>query len=307
MPGRDLMIDVSLIIVNWNTSKLLFDCLNSVYKTGSSFAIELIVVDNGSTDDSVEMVAKCFPQVRLIKNNRNMGFARANNQALSISRGRYFLLLNSDTIMLPGCIDKLVDIADRHSELGIVGPRVLNMDGSVQVSWGSFPSILSELMGGYFRTRHVVVNVQEAFDVDWVLGACMLVRSKTVADVGKLDDDYFFYSEEIDWCYRIKKRNWKIWYITNAEIYHLGGGSTQMGSLAHLVRLYRGKLLFFQKHHGRFRTTLLRFGLALANAVGVFRRVLILNWLYRSGAFRRIIDQSKLVWCLIRNQYPKVD
>lgn len=301
------MIDVSIIIVNWNTCGLLLQCLDSIYDARPKCKVEVIVIDNGSTDGSIHLVAERFPKVALVQNEQNLGFARANNQALSISHGRYFLLLNSDTVMLPGCIDMLVEVADQHPKLGIVAPRVLNMDGSLQISWGGFPSFLSEVTGRYFRTRHIVANVPYAYDVDWVLGACMLVRSKTVADVGKLDDDYFFYSEEIDWCYRIKKRNWKIWYITNAEIYHLGGGSTQSGSLTQLVRLYRGKLLFFQKHHGDFKTTLLRFGLALANTVGIARRVLVLGWIYQSSASQRIIDQSKLVWCLLRNQYPKVD
>lgn len=221
--------------------------------------------------------------------------------------GRYYLLLNSDTIVLPGSVDKLVEIADSHPELGVVGPKLLNMDGTIQKSWGSFPSVFSELIGKNFRFRHAIANIPHAYEVDWILGACMLVRSKTVEDVGKLDDDYFFYSEEIDWCFRIKKGAWKVWYVANAEIYHLGGGSTSHGSLVQLVRLYRGKLLYFQKHHGSFETTLLRFGLALGNMLGIIRRVIFLNWMHRDAAFQRIKNQSRLVWCLLRNQYPKVD
>lgn len=301
------MVDVSIIIVNWNTSELLLHCLDSIYNAKPSCAVEIIVVDNGSTDDSVPMLVERFPEVILIKNDQNLGFARANNQGLTSGHGRYFMLLNSDTIVLPGSIDKLVEIADRHQELGIVGPKILNMDGTIQKSWGSFPSFLSELVGRSFRIRHAVENVPQAYEVDWVLGACMLVRSTTVVDVGQFDDDYFFYSEEIDWCFRIKKRNWKIWYVTSAEIYHLGGGSTNHGSLVQLVRLYRGKLLYFQKHHGKFKATLLRYGLAFGNSLGVIRRLIFLNWLYRKAAYQRIVSQSKLVWCLLRNQYPETD
>jgi GT2 family glycosyltransferase len=301
------MVDASVIIVNWNTSGILFQCLDSLYKAGTTRTMEVIVVDNGSTDDSVDMVEKCFPEVIVLKNNQNVGFARANNQAISISKGRYFLLLNSDTIMLPGCIDVLVDVADRYPEVGVVGPRVLYMDKSVQISWGAFPSLLSELVGRYFKTQRAVANVPHAYDVDWVLGACMLVRAETVKSAGPLDEDFFFYSEEVDWCYRIKERNWKVWYITNAEIFHLGGGSTHSGTLVQLVRLYRGKLLYFQKHHGSFKTTLLRLGLALANTLGILRRVMLFSWIYRNAAYQRIITQSKLVWCLLRNQYPKLD
>ena len=301
------MVDVSIIIVNWNTSGLLLQCLDSIHRARPSCAVEVIVVDNGSSDDSVPMLLERFPDVLLIRNEQNLGFARANNQGLSSGRGRYFLLLNSDTIVLPGSIDKLVEVADYHKELGVVGPKLLNMDGTIQNSWGSFPSFLSELVGRSFRFRHAVEDVPQAFEVDWVLGACMLVRSTTIADVGQLDDEYFFYSEEIDWCFRIKKRKWKIWYVTSAEIYHLGGGSTNHGSLIQLVRLYRGKLLYFQKHHGNFETTMLRYGLAFGNSLGVIRRVMILSWLYRNAAYQRIVSQSKLVWCLLRNQYPELD
>lgn len=307
MFGRDWMIDVSIVIVNWNTWELLSQCLDSIRNANSHYALQVIVVDNGSVDDSVSMVQKQFPEVSLIKNDCNVGFARANNQGLTTGNGRYFLLLNSDTIVRPGSIDRLVETADKFPDLGVVGPQLLNMDDTIQKSWGSFPSLFSELIGKNFRVRHAVAKVPYAYEVDWVLGACMLVRSKTVADVGKLDDDFFFYSEEIDWCFRIRKRNWKIWHITDAQIYHLGGGSTEIGSLAQLVRLYRGKLIYFQKHHGSFKTTLLRLGLAFGNAFGIVRRILILKWVYQRAAHQRILNQSKLVWCLLWNRYPKVD
>jgi GT2 family glycosyltransferase len=135
----------------------------------------------------------------------------------------------------------------------------------------------------------------------------MLVRRETVQDVGHMDEDYFFYSEETDWCFRIKKKNWKIWYITSAEIYHLAGGSTKRGSMIHLVRLYQGKLLYFKKNHGSLASTFLRCGLAIANALGVLRRVFFMNWLTRDASFERIANQSRLVWYLLRNQYPKTN
>lgn len=301
------MIDVSIVIVNWNTSELLFQCLDSIRNAISKYAIQVIVVDNGSVDDSITMVRKYFPEVTLIENDCNMGFAQANNQGLAMGDGRYFMLLNSDTIVLPGSIQKLVETADNHPDLGVVGPQLLNMDGSIQKSWGSFPNLFSELIGKSIRIRRAVATVPHAYEVDWVLGACMLVRSKTVIDVGQLDSDFFFYSEEIDWCFRIKKQGWKIWYITGFPIYHLGGGSTESGSLTQLVRLYRGKLIYFQKHHGHLKATLLRFGLAFGNVLGIIRRLLIPNWIYRRAAFWRIVNQSKLVWCLIWNRYPDVN
>jgi N-acetylglucosaminyl-diphospho-decaprenol L-rhamnosyltransferase len=300
-------MDLSIIIVSWNTSGLLHECLNSIYDTNSHFSFEVIVVDNGSGDDSVSMVEECFPSVILLKNGKNLGFACANNQGLDIGLGRYFLLLNSDTIVLPGAIDALVEAANQHLDVGVLGPKLLNMNGTLQKSWSSFPSFLSELVGRNFRIRRPVPDVPNMYDVDWIMGACMLVRADTIQDVGKMDEDYFFYSEETDWCFRIKKKNWKVWYLASAEIYHRGGGSTDRGSTAQLVRLYQGKLLYFQKNHGSLVTTLLRLGLALSNGLGILRRLILINWLDREASFQRVVNQSKLVWYLLINQYPKTN
>lgn len=305
-PNKVQQMDVSIIIVSWNTSALLCQCLESLYKTGSRYAFEVIVVDNGSSDDSVSLVEKKYPEVILIKNDHNVGFASANNQGLAIGTGRYFLLLNSDTIVLPGAIDCLIEIADSNPTVGMVGPKLLNMDGSLQVSWSNFPSILSELLGGTYRTRKPVPHVPNTFEVDWIMGACMLVRSEVIQDVGRMDEDYFFYSEETDWCFRIKKKSWRIWYTTSGEIYHLGGGSARRGTTIQLVRLYHAKILYFKKNHGNFSSTLLRYGLVLANAFGVVRRVIFLNWRKREASWERISNQSKLVWYLLKNQYPNI-
>jgi GT2 family glycosyltransferase len=201
----------------------------------------------------------------------------------------------------------LVDIADCQPAAGVLGPKLLNMDGTLQKSWSSFPSFLSEMVGQNFRIRKPVSNLSNTYDVDWIMGACMLVKSEVIQDVGKMDEDYFFYSEETDWCYRIKKKGWKVWYNTDAQIYHLGGGSSKRGSVIQLVRLYQGKLLYFRKNHGELSSTLLRYGLAFGNALGVLRRVIFLNWFDRQSSFERIANQSKLVWCLLRNQYPKTN
>lgn len=299
-------MDLTIIIVSWNTSGLLSQCLSSIYETGSRFAFEVIVVDNGSTDDSVSMMGERFPAVKVICNQRNLGFASANNQGLEIGKGRYFMLLNSDTIVLPGALDALIEMADQNPCVGVLGPKLLNMDGSLQKSWASFPSFLSEVLGQNFRSRTPVPQLSNTFEVDWIMGACMLVRSEVVQNVGKLDADYFFYSEETDWCFRIKKQNWKIWYTTDTAIYHLGGGSTRRGSVIHLVRLYQAKLLYFKKNHGNLASTLLRFGLAVSNLVGVLRRLIFINWRDREASLERIANQSKLVWYLLRNQYPEV-
>jgi GT2 family glycosyltransferase len=298
------MLDVSIIIVNWNTAGLLIQCLDSINKTPPLHSFEIIVVDNASQDESVLLVSQRFPDVTLIVNDDNQGFARANNQGMSAVHGRYLLLLNSDTIVLPGALDRLIQVADSNPQLGVVGPKLLNLDGTLQESWASFPSIFSELTGKNIRNRTPIPDTPNAYEVDWIGGACMLVRCRTVEEVGKLDDGFFFYSEELDWCYRIRKKNWKIWYVTDAEIYHLGGGSASRASFIQLLRLYQSKLRYFSKHHGNLKRNMLRYGLAFGNALGVLRRLVLFNWRDRGVAWQRIVNQTKLVWCLLWDQYP---
>ena len=300
------MMDLSIIIVNWNTSALLLQCLNSIYNSNPRCSFEIIVVDNGSRDDSISMIETHFQSVIILKNDRNQGFARANNQGLSIAQGRYFMLLNSDTIVLPGAIDKLIETSDRNPELGVVGPQILNMDGTVQKSWASFPSFFSELIGQNLRRRTPVISFPHAYEVDWITGACMLVRARTVSEVGMLDDGYFMYSEETDWCLRIKKKGWKIWYFADAEIYHLGGGSAKRTSLLQLSLLYQNKIRYFDKFYGTTQATLLRYGLAVAYFLGLLRRILLFNWRDRREYLDRLQVQSKLIWCLLLNKYPEV-
>lgn len=301
------MIDLSIIIVNWNTSGLLLQCLNSIYDSGSHSVFEIIVVDNGSSDDSVSLVEKHFPGVILIQNNQNLGFAKANNHGISKAGGRYYLLLNSDTIVLPGTLDELVHVADHYPDVGVISPKVLNMDDSLQESWASFPTFWSELIGRNFRHRRSVKYLPSAYDVDWITGACMLVRSETVRTVGAMDEDYFMYSEEADWCFRIKKTGWKIWYLSNAVIYHLGGGSAKRSSLTQLVLLYQSKLLFFRKHYGVAQAIMLRYGLVLTNTFGLIRRTIFLFGKDRKMVQQRLTIQSKLIWYLLLNRNPAMN
>jgi len=299
-------MDLSIIIVNWNTSDLLRQCLNSIYGNSPLDAFEIIVVDNGSRDGSLAMLEENFPSVILIRNDQNQGFARANNQGLSIAKGRYLMLLNSDTIVLPQGLDKLIQTAEAHVEVGVVGPQILNMDGSIQKSWASFPSFFSELIGINVRRRNPVTTLPRVYDVDWITGACMLVRARTVAEVGMLDDGYFMYSEETDWCFRIKKQDWKIWYLSDAEIYHLGGGSAKRSSLLQLSLLYQNKIRYFNKFYGPTQATLLRYGLAAAYFIGLIRRILFFIRRDREEYLDRIRVQSRLIWCLLQNEYPEV-
>jgi GT2 family glycosyltransferase len=299
-----MMTDLSILVVNWNTRDLLSQCLQSIYDTTHTLAYRIIVVDNASTDGSQAMVRQRFPQVCLVENDQNVGFARANNQALAVSRGRYSLLLNSDTVVLPHAMEKMVQFADAHPDAGIVGCRLLNEDGSLQKSWASFPTLWSEVLGRNFRIRRLVERNPLVYEVDWVGGACMLVRPGAVDEVGLLDVSFFMYSEETDWCFRMRQRGWKVYYLADAEIVHLGGGSASRRNVAQLVRLYENKIRFFYKHYGAWQAEWLRYGLLAANALGMARRALA--WpLYvqeRSEIRHRLAAQWRLIRHISRGQ-----
>jgi len=253
------MLDVSIVIVNWNTRDLLQQCLRAIVETAGRIEYEIIVIDNGSTDGSVEMVRDCFPSVRLIVNSTDVGFARANNQAIQVSRGQHVLLLNSDTIVRPRALKALVRFMNMHLEVGIVGGQLLNGDGTLQPSWAKFPTVWSELMGKNIRARRIYPTRDGslAYAVDWVGGACLLIRRAAFEQVGLLDEGFFMYSEEADWCFRVKQLGWAVCYCPEAQVVHLGGQSSQHARARMKAELYRSKLLFFYKHYGSGQALLL--------------------------------------------------
>ncbi len=264
------MTDLSIVIVNWNTRALLAQCLRSAYDTTGDLDFEVIVVDNGSADSSVEMVRRDFPQAQIIANSENAGFARANNQALTTSQGRYLLLLNSDAALLPGTLSHMVQFMDAQPATGIVGPQVLNPDGSFQSSYMDFPNLLSELLlmtklsrivyGRYFPS-HSPQQSQETRSVNWMQGACIMIRRETLDEIGGLDETFFMYSEEVDWCWRARQAGWAVYYLPEAKVLHWGGQSSSKAPVKRRSLVYKSKLLFLDKHYGP--TTALLFKWAL--------------------------------------------
>jgi hypothetical protein len=258
-------LDVSVIIVNWNTRDILRDCLRSVYEQTRDIRYEVIVVDNASSDGSAEMVREEFSQVILIENAENRGFAAANNQGMAIAHGRYVLLLNSDTIVLDGAIQKTLIFADQQTEMAVVGCQVWENENETQRTCFAFPSvknmcILHAGLRRMFPRSRLFGWIDYGWwdrttlmEVDVVSGMFMLVRREAIDQVGLMDEDYFVYAEETDWCFRFWKAGWRCVFTPNARIIHLDGGnkSTDQVSMKMFVQLQKSILIFHRKHHGR--------------------------------------------------------
>ena len=260
-------MDLSIIIVNWNTKNLLLQCLESVYQTIKRIEMEVFVVDNGSIDGSIAAAKGRFPEVKFIQNEINLGFARANNQALSLAKGRYLLLLNPDTQVKKGALERLISFMDAHPEAGGAGAQLLNSDGSRQNSIANFPSLATELLNkSLLRWLFPKAypgkerNYLEPIEVDSVIGACMVVKRDAIEPVGLLDEGYFLFLEETDWCYRMKRTGWKIYHVPQAEIYHFQGKGVEMEKKKARVEYYRSLYRFFKKNRGRWQWVILLIG-----------------------------------------------
>lgn len=256
-------MDISIIIVSWNTKDILRDCLDSVYAQTQGVDYEVIVIDNNSHDGSARMVADDFPEVILIENEDNRGFAAANNQGMQIAKGQYILLLNSDTIVLDGAIQKTLSFAGKNEKVAVIGCKILNKDMTLQPSCFMFPSILNLILSSlYFyklfprnkffaREKMGYWQRDDVRDVDVVTGCFMLVRRNAIDQVGLFDEDYFIYAEETDWCWRFKKAGWKNRFYPDAEIIHLGGQSSKIVRTDMILQIRKSLLLFFKKNYAK--------------------------------------------------------
>jgi hypothetical protein len=283
------MPDLSICIVTLNAREFLQNCLRSIYQqsiyspfTGvvsapespatqppasglSSLSFEIIIVDNGSTDQTAEMVRSEFPQATLIVNETNMGFTRPFNQALRLSKSQYMLVLNPDTIILPGALDELVNYMNTHPDVGICGPKVLNRDGTLQKAcrrgvsrpWAAisyfcglyklFPR--SKFFGGYLLNY---LDEDAICEVDGVSGSCMLIRREVSAQIGYFDEQFFAYQEDADYCFQAKKAGWKILYLPQSQIIHYGGqGGSRVQPYRSIYEWHRSYYLYYRKNLAR--------------------------------------------------------
>lgn len=259
-------VDLAVIVVNWNTRALLAECLQSVYDTVHDLGFEVLVVDNASSDGSAEMVRERFGSVRLIENDENLGFARANNQAMAQSQAEYLLLLNSDAVLLPGALDYLVAFMRENPDVGAVGPRLLNADGSTQPSCHPMLTPWREFWRLSFLDRVVPLaaypfSLQDGVfpkSVDVLKGACMLLRRAALQEVGLFDEGYFMYTEEMDLCLRLTQAGWPLYWAPAARVIHYGGQSTAQIPEEMYIELYRSKMRFHSKFGGRRRASYFR-------------------------------------------------
>ena len=249
------MADVSVVVVTYNALPWIERCLESVR------AYETIVVDHGSTDGTLELVRRRFPQVRLIEEG-NTGLGAGSNTGMRVASGDYFLLLNSDAWAVGDAVERLVAFAEEHPEAAVVGPKLLNPDGSLQRSVRGFPTLWrltteyfflrklapgSRALNAFYASRFPHDEVREA---EFLMGACLLVRREAADTVGLFDEDFFMFSEETDWCYRFRQAGWKVLFFPGAEIVHVGGATTSQNWGPMYREQLRGHLRFLAKHRG---------------------------------------------------------
>jgi GT2 family glycosyltransferase len=261
------VIDLSIVVVNWNVKELLRDCLQSLrVAAGQSpqLGIEIIVVDSASSDGSPQMVRDEFPQVRLIASDQNLGYAGGNNAGATVAAGRYLFLLNPDTVVQPTALAQLINFMDARPQVGAVGPKLLWPDGSVQSSRRRFPSLgslfwESTLLGQWFpRNRHIRRyhladrSPDETQQVDWVVGAAILIRREAWQQVGPIDEEFFMYFEETDWCRRAADGGWQLFYLPTAQVTHFEGKSSEQVVAARTLRFQKSKLRYARKYFGSF-------------------------------------------------------
>lgn len=262
-------MDLSIIVVNYQTYDLTKQTIESILRRDHPFSYEIFLVDNASCDGSLERLKEHFSNeikqgtIKFIENKKNMGFAHANNQAIKEADSRYVLLLNSDTVVLDDCLERCIDYMEKDSSIGVLGCKVLLPDGTLDKACRrSFPTVavsfcrmtgLSRIFPKnkrFGRYNLTYLDENETYEVECIVGAFMLVRSETIKDVGLLDERFFMYGEDIDWCYRMKLKNWKVVYYSDAQILHYKGGSINKKEKPKIIyEFYRAMYIFYGKHY----------------------------------------------------------
>ena len=298
-PTKPDEMDLSIIIVNWNSAKFVQNCLPTVYQSAKGIRFEIIVVDNGSGDGCGEMLGRHFPDVRFISSKENLGFARANNLAFGYSTGRNILFLNPDTEAIGSAIVHLVRFLDSTPDAGVVGARLLNSDHSVQTSCVQrFPTIVNRLLdSNYLRRlaprssvwgiRPLIENIAGTAAVEVISGACQMLRRDVFEQVGFYDPDYFMYAEDVDLCFKARQKGWKNYYVGDAIVIHHGGKSSEAKSESNFASVMTRESLhkFFAHRRGKVYAATYRaiIGLSALFRLGLLASLMVVTL----GRFRR--------------------
>jgi len=303
-------MDLTTIIVNYNTVNLLPDCIEKLRNACSDISSEIIIVDNASKDESALLLQREYTDCKLIINADNVGFGRANNQCISFIRGRYVLLLNTDAFVAENSIDKTIAYMDSHSECGILGVKLLGRDGDLQPSCRYFPTPLSSFLKSTglqrcFKGVQAADEMAWAHDVprecDWVPGCYYLIRREVVNTVGLFDPRYFLYYEEVDHCFAVKKAGWQVHFYADTSVVHIGGESAKSeGELTSSGRQLDGlkiesELLYFRKNHGRMAVLVHLVLLTVADMINLTKKLIKLNRLPLLWGY---FKHSYLAWSL---------
>lgn len=288
---------ISVIVVTWNSSDFIYDCLNSVLEK-SSAPLEIFVIDNNSADDTVEIVSENFPEVKLVENEKNLGFTFATNQGLTLANGDFLLLLNPDTEITDRALEKLADFLDKRPDAGAVGPQLLNFDDSIQPSCRSFPcqriylwefsglsrlfphhKLFSEWKMGYFD--HKTLR-----EVDQPMGACLMIKRDALNSVGLLDRQFYMFYSEVDLCYRLRQNGWKIYFYPDATVYHHMGASVKKAKIKMILSTHKSAYQFLKKHNIGWKGTLYPIGFLIM--MSAYLRIIVQTVKYgisRNGRF----------------------
>jgi GT2 family glycosyltransferase len=247
-------MDLSIILLNYNTKELTKICLLSIFASKTNYKYEVIVADNGSKDGSVEMLKSEFPNVKLLENNANLGFSKGNNVGIKQSSGKYILLLNTDTQVKPDAIDLSVKYLEEHSDVGIVGAKVLLPDGTLDKAcrrkfpnpWNSFLRLFGFKK---FSDYNINAPIDQEMEIDAVMGAYLMIRKEVIDKIGLLDEEYFMYGEDLDWCWQTKHAGYKVLYYPKAEITHYKYGSSQLIPYRTINMAHTAMKIFYRKHY----------------------------------------------------------
>ena len=258
--------ELSIIIVSFNDKSHLEACLSSVEENAQEMDFEIIIVDNNSSDGSQEFIRQNYPQIKLITNDDNAGFAIALNRGLRESRGEFFLFLNTDTVICPNALSLLLEELKNNPRIGAIGPALLKGEDAYQVSFGRKVSFVSEIFQKFFLNpfyRLRLKSIQKRKEVGWLSAACFMTRREVVEDAGLFDENFFLYFEDIDLCYRIRLRGWSLLFFPQAKVFHKGATSTGQDKVRSRFEYRRSQLYFYQKHNSKVSFLLLRLYLVL--------------------------------------------